>query len=99
MNRTKLGRPISALGTRPISGRRVILRYEKICSRLKNGSQTYLEPFKTSNPGVRLGSPAVVNDATGLQWLYDFFGACGSGCTVDFLAIRGSRNTMAVETH
>ncbi|KAG8989715.1 hypothetical protein FRB94_014118 [Tulasnella sp. JGI-2019a] len=48
----------------------------------------YIEPLKTSNPSIRLGSPACTNAPIGKQWMYDFFGACGDGCTVDFVALH-----------
>lgn len=47
----------------------------------------YLEPLK-ANTGVRLGSPAPTNAPSGKQWLYDFLGACGGGCNVDFIALH-----------
>jgi len=48
----------------------------------------YLEPLKTAIPSVRLGSPATTNAPNGKQWMYDFFGACGGGCSVDFVALH-----------
>ncbi|KAG8945280.1 hypothetical protein FRC04_001057 [Tulasnella sp. 424] len=47
----------------------------------------YLEPLK-ADTGVRLGSPAPTNAPDGKQWLYDFLGACGGNCTVDFIALH-----------
>ncbi|KAG8863951.1 hypothetical protein FRB97_005151 [Tulasnella sp. 331] len=51
-------------------------------------TQEYIEPLKTSNPSIRLGSPACTNAPAGKQWMYDFFGACGNNCTVDFVALQ-----------
>jgi len=49
----------------------------------------YIEPLKTSNPSVRLGSPACTNAVAGTQWMYDFFGNCALlNCTVDFVALH-----------
>lgn len=55
----------------------------------------YLEPLK-ANTGVRLGSPAPTNAPSGKQWLYDFLGACGGGCNVDFIALRESDLSHAI---
>ncbi|KAG8977122.1 hypothetical protein FRB90_008908, partial [Tulasnella sp. 427] len=58
----------------------------------------YLEPLKAET-GVRLGSPAPTNAPDGKQWLYDFLGACGGGCTVDFIALHyyGINSTEFIE--
>ncbi|KAI0080729.1 glycoside hydrolase [Panus rudis PR-1116 ss-1] len=45
-----------------------------------------IEPLKTQ--GIRLGSPAPSSAPSGRQWLLDFLGACGAGCTVDFVALH-----------
>ncbi|KAG8902302.1 hypothetical protein FRB99_004641 [Tulasnella sp. 403] len=50
--------------------------------------KNFLEPLKSVQPSIRLGSPAVTNTPAGKQWMYDFFGACGNGCTVDFVALH-----------
>jgi len=50
--------------------------------------QQYIQPMKTSNPSILLGSPACTNAPAGKQWMYDFFGACGDACTVDFVALH-----------
>jgi len=47
----------------------------------------YIEPLKTSMPGIQLGAPAVSSDSTGVPWLQTFFSACGN-CTFDFLPIH-----------
>jgi len=46
----------------------------------------YMNPLRAL--GYHLISPACTNDAAGLQWYSDFFGACGGGCYVDSMAFH-----------
>jgi hypothetical protein len=52
---------------------------------------TYMNPF--AGNGVQIGSPAVTNGAgtsppMGIDWLNQFFTACGGQCKVDFVAFH-----------
>ena len=53
------------------------------------GYMTYMQPIKTANPSVRLGSPGVTNGANGMgiDWLVNFQSACSS-CDIDFVSIH-----------
>ena len=51
----------------------------------------YLNPL--SDSGSRIGSPAITNGAStsplmGINWLNEFFTACGGQCKVDFVAFH-----------
>jgi len=48
--------------------------------------QTYMQPLRSTYPGIRLGSPAPSSSPMGKKWLQDFFTACNGNCTVDFIA-------------
>ncbi|KDR67580.1 hypothetical protein GALMADRAFT_258262 [Galerina marginata CBS 339.88] len=48
--------------------------------------QTYVQPLH--GMGLRLGSPAPSSAPSGKVWLQDFFTACGTNCTVDFIAMH-----------
>jgi hypothetical protein len=37
----------------------------------------YILPIKQTNPGAKVGSPAVSNGPNGINWLKDFFNAMG----------------------
>ncbi|EMD41160.1 hypothetical protein CERSUDRAFT_131750 [Gelatoporia subvermispora B] len=46
----------------------------------------YIEPLKAQN--ITLCSPAPSSAPAGKQWLLDWMDACGSGCTVDVIALH-----------
>jgi hypothetical protein len=48
--------------------------------------KTYMQPLKAR--GLSLGSPAPSNAPDGKTWLLNFLSACGTQCTVDFIALR-----------
>ena len=48
--------------------------------------KAHLEPLKAQ--GVQLGSPAPSGAPQGKQWLLDWMSECGSGCSVDFIAVH-----------
>ncbi|EIM87592.1 glycoside hydrolase [Stereum hirsutum FP-91666 SS1] len=50
--------------------------------------QTYIEPLKSANPSLRLGSPAPSSAPSGKTWLQEWLSACNGGCTPDFIALH-----------
>jgi hypothetical protein len=48
-----------------------------------------MEPLRNlSGARIQMGAPAVTGSARGLQWLDDFFAACGGKCSVDFVPVH-----------
>jgi len=48
----------------------------------------YMNPLKDLIPGIRIGAPAVSSSGTGQPWLQQFFTACNSNCSIDFLPLH-----------
>jgi hypothetical protein len=65
-------------------------------------AQIHIDQMNPLADQVSIGSPAITNGPMGIQWLQNFFDACGKRCKVDFVAFHwydSARNFAYFKRH